>query len=628
MATDPYGIQLGIPQIQGAGVLAGMQPLSFAAAASPVQVQPLAGWQMPQMQAPPSTHPEAIAEGIAKGIDAITKGITAKRTQKREDENLKKKQEREDALRAAELEETRSREDLQFSRNVALNNIKFGQQKELAGIQREAAEKSQKATFEQQDKQQATHGKAQIALEKEKANRAEALARLNAAGGIPKENVTHVTGEKTNVPKEPPITIEWSKPLQAPPVSLDSKAPPIQLQQQVAPLASIAPPSNAPFQFQPSLNEKGQFTPASAAPLGAMPLPSQGLQLPATLPAPEMKLEARFDENGNWVPGAAQSNPAGQPAMPQPTPSTQAGAMAGIKAPAIDPYKYNGKIVDAESKALIDNAAREMGLKVKFTETKENNWKVADIDDTAKKEAAKQTQLDKKETDKERALAVSVMAQAQRLENSNNEIKAYTGPNGVKSMLPAVISAYDRKTSGESKAFGIDDITLLDNFSRAEGGGKITEGQVTLIKNATSLKDQLALIPKKWLDGDVLSQNAIDEMTRIIVKSHNEKAEAANEAAHQINYNAMQSGVLKEPPAKQYNDVYYVKKDVLTKELPSIKASAIRAKQNYDFAMKNGDQEAAQRELKIGKDLAKQFETLSKAASESKSAVFKIKKQH
>ena len=606
MATDPYGIQLGIPQIQGAGVLAGMQPLSFAAAASPVQVQPLAGWQMPQMQAPPSSHPEAITEGIAKGIDAITKGITAKRTQKREDENLKKKQERENALRKEDIEENKRQEGVRIWSDLQKQEAatKLQTQKIQADADREAARLAASGV----------NKAAELAFK-------EAENRLKQAGGTSKETVTHVTGEPTEAPKEPPITIEWSKPLQSPAVSLDSKAPPIQLQQQVAPLASIAPPSNAPFQLQPSLNEKGQFTPASTSPLGAMPLPSQGLQLPTKLPAQEIKLDARFDENGNWVPGAAQSNPAGQPAMPQPTPATQAGAKAGIKAPAIDPYKYNGEIVDAKSKALIDNAAREMGLKVKFTETKENNWKVADIDDTAKKEAAKQAELDKKSAEH----ADFVRKGAQSLVNSENAVKAYESPNGPQQMLPGFIAAFNSVTSGKSSALGISHFALLDSFVRSEAGGKPTGLQVEKIQAATSLKDRLALLPKHWVDGDLLSQNAINEMTKIILESNNIKADLANQAISRINANAMENPQIKRPPVPLYKDRFYLKKDAVSHEMPSLKKAAEVALENYKIAEVKGNKEEMARQTEIAKSLRKKYDNFSNEVKHSESSIIKVK---
>jgi len=92
MSLDTGGIAFtpAVPNDDSQAVaLAGLKPISFQPVASPLQLQPLAGWSMP------SSHPEYVSQGISAGLSAIGQGITAaftaKKSKDREDKLLKDK---------------------------------------------------------------------------------------------------------------------------------------------------------------------------------------------------------------------------------------------------------------------------------------------------------------------------------------------------------------------------------------------------------------------------------------------------------------------------------------------------------------------------------------------------------
>ena len=92
MSLDTGGVAFtpAVPNDDSQAVaLAGLKPISFQPVASPLQLQPLAGWSMP------SSHPEYVSQGISAGLSAIGQGITAaftaKKSKDREDKLLKDK---------------------------------------------------------------------------------------------------------------------------------------------------------------------------------------------------------------------------------------------------------------------------------------------------------------------------------------------------------------------------------------------------------------------------------------------------------------------------------------------------------------------------------------------------------
>ena len=97
LETSGYNIQAQMPDLAQANTLAALRPLSFAGGgASPVNIQPLAGWKVE------SARPEQVMAGMAAGgekaAQGITQGIQAIYLDKKKKEDLKASQAREDAL--------------------------------------------------------------------------------------------------------------------------------------------------------------------------------------------------------------------------------------------------------------------------------------------------------------------------------------------------------------------------------------------------------------------------------------------------------------------------------------------------------------------------------------------------
>ena len=128
---------------------------------------------------------------------------------------------------------------------------------------------------------------------------------------------------------------------------------------------------------------------------------------------------------------------------------------------------------------------------------------------------------------------------------SNPDVKAFTAPNGMRQSFSRFVKDYDAILKNP-EASGISDIGLLDMFGRAEGGGRITEGQAALALRAVGILDKPEQLIQKLQGGAKLSQPQRDQMLRVIAEDHAAQANLANQQIEMVRRKLQRQGITDE----------------------------------------------------------------------------------
>lgn len=128
---------------------------------------------------------------------------------------------------------------------------------------------------------------------------------------------------------------------------------------------------------------------------------------------------------------------------------------------------------------------------------------------------------------------------------SNPDVRAFTAPNGMRQSFSRFVKDYDAILKNP-EASGISDIGLLDMFGRAEGGGRITEGQAALALRAVGILDKPEQLIQKLQGGARLSQNQRDQMLRVIAEDHSAQASLANQQIEMVRQKLQHQGITDE----------------------------------------------------------------------------------
>lgn len=128
---------------------------------------------------------------------------------------------------------------------------------------------------------------------------------------------------------------------------------------------------------------------------------------------------------------------------------------------------------------------------------------------------------------------------------SNPDVKAFTAPNGMRQSFARFVKDYDAILKNP-EASGISDIGLLDMFGRAEGGGRITEGQAALALRSVGILDAPDRLIQKLQGGARLSQNQRDQMLRVIAEDHAAQANLANQQIDMVRTKLQRQGITDE----------------------------------------------------------------------------------
>jgi len=135
--------------------------------------------------------------------------------------------------------------------------------------------------------------------------------------------------------------------------------------------------------------------------------------------------------------------------------------------------------------------------------------------------------------------------------NSDNAIKNFTAANGMQQNFPKFMRDYEENILNP-KAGGISQIGLLDMYARAEGGGRITEGQAALALHAASLKDKFQVLFGKPLGGDILGKDQIEQMMNVIAGDHATQVRVANQKVTMARNKLKKQGITDEDDLPQY----------------------------------------------------------------------------
>lgn len=135
--------------------------------------------------------------------------------------------------------------------------------------------------------------------------------------------------------------------------------------------------------------------------------------------------------------------------------------------------------------------------------------------------------------------------------NAHPYIKAFTAVNGMQQTLPRFVRDYEA-IAKNPEAAGISDVGLLDMFARAEGGGRVTEGQARLVLSSNSLLEKARTLGLKLaVGGDQLDQSQRDQMLRVIHEDYVAQARIANQAVEMARKKLKKQGITDEDELPQ-----------------------------------------------------------------------------
>lgn len=168
-------------------------------------------------------------------------------------------------------------------------------------------------------------------------------------------------------------------------------------------------------------------------------------------------------------------------------------------------------------------------------------------------------------------------------------VRNFEAPNGMRQSFARFIKDYDA-IAKNPEASGISDIGLLDMFGRAEGGGKITEGQAALALQSVGIMDKPELLIQKLQGGARLSQPQRDQMLRVIADDHAAQANMANQAIEMTRKKLQKLGIKDEDMLPQPYIVPITKWEAQEKikgaqaEVTQLQLAKVNAQQTNDAA--------------------------------------------
>lgn len=174
--------------------------------------------------------------------------------------------------------------------------------------------------------------------------------------------------------------------------------------------------------------------------------------------------------------------------------------------------------------------------------------------------------------------------------SNDQRVKAFQAPNGMQQSFGRFVKDYDA-IAKNPEGSGISDIGLLDMFGRAEGGGRITEGQAALALQSVGIMDKPELLLQKLKGGARLSQNQRDQMLRVIAEDHSAQANIANQAVQQTRDKLKAQGITDEVMLPQYFMTPITKWEAeekqkeLRSEVTQLKLQRIKAQESKDHKM-------------------------------------------
>lgn len=567
-------------------------------------IAPLAGWKVE------SAHPEQVMQGLGSGLTAIAQGISAAYIS-RHQEDLKKDERKQE---------------------IQLKQQEMANQRTIAGMRAASTEASQAETQR--------HNLAMEELKQGIKDRGGNLGTFtnlhlkpfdkNTLTGSEEKSEGHITGgispEYINQTKKEGL--------------LPSTESNEDLDKSVQPKAgSILAPKNGNITMppvpEPSLNYNennlGSIKPPATEDYATTPVDVHSGKAQFASRIPEQQ------DAPNFKPVSAEDiNYEKLGTLPVTLAQENTGSLSGTKPFAIPEYEQqinkNYKAIPDETAQQIYDYAKSRGYDTPVLTGVGDNG-VGDNITEVKWPSPEQVEARKtrEEAQKTREEAQAARHDIQTQNTLNREsmmfqnhpaVKAFTAPNGMQQSLPRFIKDYDAIVKNPESA-GISDVGLLDMFARAEGGGRVTEGQANLALGSMSLKDKAMLLGYKLEGGDRLSQNQRDQMLRVIAEDHAVQVSLANQAVNMTRNKLKAQGVTDENSLPQPYIPAKTKWEALD-EITQMKKNALAIHEQQKQAEANGDKKTANDLKRQLEDIGKSAVDLRKKIDSSKSAIINL----
>jgi hypothetical protein len=205
---------------------------------------------------------------------------------------------------------------------------------------------------------------------------------------------------------------------------------------------------------------------------------------------------------------------------------------------------------------------------------------------------------------------------------SHPAVKAFTAPNGMQQSFTRFVKDYDAIAKNPEGA-GVSDVGLLDMFARAEGGGRVTEGQANLVLGSMGLMDKAKTLGMKLEGGDRLSQNQRDQMLRVIAEDNDAQAKIANQAVQMTRAKLIKQGIKDEDSLPQPYIVPRTKFQALD-EINELKKEALKLNAERQRAFASGDKSTSEKLKKQIEEIGKNAVEIRKQIDKSKSSIINL----
>jgi hypothetical protein len=143
-------------------------------------------------------------------------------------------------------------------------------------------------------------------------------------------------------------------------------------------------------------------------------------------------------------------------------------------------------------------------------------------------ERKKAEEANAKRSQAEREHVARITLQEGKAVSGHPAFKNFESPNGLRPQARVFLAAYNAATDHPKQA-GAADIDMINAYIRATSGGKVTENEVHLLKDAINWSEKFGNRISKPLTGQALSPEQRDQMLRTILEVHNDAASASNE---------------------------------------------------------------------------------------------------
>jgi hypothetical protein len=205
---------------------------------------------------------------------------------------------------------------------------------------------------------------------------------------------------------------------------------------------------------------------------------------------------------------------------------------------------------------------------------------------------------------------------------SHPAVKAFTAPNGMQQSFTRFVKDYDAIAKNPEGA-GVSDVGLLDMFARAEGGGRVTEGQANLILGSMGLMDKAKVLGMRLEGGDRLSQNQRDQMLRVIAEDNDAQAKIANQAVQMTRAKLIKQGIKDEDSLPQPYIVPKTKFQALD-EINELKKEALKLNVERQKAFASGNKTESERLKKQIEEIGKNAIEIRRKIDKSKSSIINL----